>query len=631
MSAGFFLEERRVVQPEPEQIHLVLGPAEGSVIIPAHNEANVIARTLSSLAALAADRRLEVVVACNGCTDDTAAIARGFEGVVVLEIAEPSKVAALNAGDAVASAWPRLYLDADIEMSADSVMALFAALGDGSGTRAVRPAVSYDSTGAPAVVRSYYRARMRSSATARAVWGAGAYALSREGRQAFEEFPVITSDDMFVDWHFEPELKQVVTTASSVVRTPRSLEGLMSVLQRTFRGNHEIAQWAPGRLKSKAGSGATLRALLTSTRGPQDLVDSAVYVGFSLLGRRIAARAAATASSAWERDGSSREPATTSAALPGTGVRACDHVLLTRFNLPSRGVESMIRAKDGWLATRIELFERYCVPSVRAQRNQNFSWIIYLDPASPLWLLDRLAPYVTEGLFTPVFREEVSREELLGDIRAVVGPTTRPDLITTNLDNDDGLAVDFVERLQAADVPGPRAAVYLSRGLIRQGRSVFVRTDRHNAFCSVRESWQDPVTCWADWHNRLPLQMPAVDVAGEPAWLQVVHDTNVSNRVVGRRVDPEPHRPRFGSGLDEVEVPSRGSLAADAYLLGPARHVRELVRAGAKGAVLAVGGTRGLDAAKLVARRVRRLGASTVRQALDGAAVPDDIERQRVA
>jgi hypothetical protein len=26
-----------------------------------------------------------------------------------------------------------------------------------------------------------------------------------------------------------------------------------------------------------------------------------------------------------------------------------DHVLLTRFNLPSRGLESLIRAKDGWL------------------------------------------------------------------------------------------------------------------------------------------------------------------------------------------------------------------------------------------------------------------------------------------
>ena len=34
----------------------------------------------------------------------------------MLDVPEPSKVAALNAADAEASRWPRLYLDADIEI-----------------------------------------------------------------------------------------------------------------------------------------------------------------------------------------------------------------------------------------------------------------------------------------------------------------------------------------------------------------------------------------------------------------------------------------------------------------------------------------------------------------------------------
>jgi len=40
-----------------------------------------------------------------------------------------------------------------------------------------------------------------------------------------------------------------------------------------------------------------------------------------------------------------------------------DHVLLTRFNLPSKGFEGMITAKEGWLTDRIALFEFYCLPS----------------------------------------------------------------------------------------------------------------------------------------------------------------------------------------------------------------------------------------------------------------------------
>ena len=54
----------------------------------------MIARTLKPLAPLAAAGQLEVIVACNGCTDETAAIARGFHGVTVLELPQPSKTAA---------------------------------------------------------------------------------------------------------------------------------------------------------------------------------------------------------------------------------------------------------------------------------------------------------------------------------------------------------------------------------------------------------------------------------------------------------------------------------------------------------------------------------------------------------
>ena len=49
-------------------------------------------------------------------------------------------------------------------------------------------------------------------------------------------------------------------------------------------------------------------------------------------------------------------------------VPTLDHVILTRFNLPTGGVEGIMRAREGWLRERIDLFERYCAPSVAAQR-----------------------------------------------------------------------------------------------------------------------------------------------------------------------------------------------------------------------------------------------------------------------
>ena len=120
-----------------------------SIIIPAHNEGAVIDRTLTALDPLVAAGTAEVIVVPNGCTDDTAERARAHAGVRVVELAEGSKAAALNAGDAHASRWPRLYLDADIEVSPDALAQAVRALA-GDGIYAARPAFRWDLRGAAA-------------------------------------------------------------------------------------------------------------------------------------------------------------------------------------------------------------------------------------------------------------------------------------------------------------------------------------------------------------------------------------------------------------------------------------------------------------------------------------------------
>jgi cellulose synthase/poly-beta-1,6-N-acetylglucosamine synthase-like glycosyltransferase len=84
------------------------------VLIPAHNEAGSIADTIRAV--LAQDRRPdEVVVIPNGCTDDTAQIARRFP-VTVLELPrlEHRKSEALNI------AWHRYAEDADVVVCLDA-------------------------------------------------------------------------------------------------------------------------------------------------------------------------------------------------------------------------------------------------------------------------------------------------------------------------------------------------------------------------------------------------------------------------------------------------------------------------------------------------------------------------------
>jgi hypothetical protein len=284
-------------------------------------------------------------------------------------------------------------------------------------------------------------------------------------------------------------------------------------------------------------------------------------------------------------------------------VTRIDHVVLTRFNLPTTGVEGLIRAQEGWLENRIELFERYCAPSV-AKQTQPVTWIIYLDPESPSWLIERLAPLSNRGLFRPILRASVNQGELMADIRDTV-PEPGDVLITTNLDNDDGLAVDFSERLRAVEITHRQAAVYLVHGLIKSPDGVFLRTDRHNAFCSVREPWQGASTAWATYHNEFSRSMPVIRLDGPPGWLQVVHGANVSNRVRGRLVSPKPYAGRFGDVLNDTPEPSSIDLATDLVRL-PMRVARDGARAAVRVAGLRVLGRDRYQAGKLRLSELRR-------------------------
>ena len=83
-----------------------------SVVIAAHNEGRNIGRCLDALLGGTPAGSIEVVVAANGCSDDTVAVATR-PGVVVLDLPEAGKAAALNAAERQVVSFPRVYLDAD--------------------------------------------------------------------------------------------------------------------------------------------------------------------------------------------------------------------------------------------------------------------------------------------------------------------------------------------------------------------------------------------------------------------------------------------------------------------------------------------------------------------------------------
>src|SRR5262245_18389828 len=103
--------------PEMRGGHVIRQSPPGSVVIPEHDEAPAIQRCVDALFTGCRQGELDVVVVCNGCSDATAALARSSgHPVRVIELGKASKPAALRTGDAAVSAFPRLYLDADVSL-----------------------------------------------------------------------------------------------------------------------------------------------------------------------------------------------------------------------------------------------------------------------------------------------------------------------------------------------------------------------------------------------------------------------------------------------------------------------------------------------------------------------------------
>lgn len=224
-----------------------------SVILPAHDEADWIGGCLSALAAsdpLPEGWGMEVLVVPNGCSDDTAGIARGQSpafaargwSLRVIELADGGKLGALNRGDAEAAGDVRIYLDADVTVSAPLLSQIAGTLGTeapryASGTPHVADARS-------ATTRAYGRFWIRLPFVTTDAPGFGIFAMNVAGRARWGDWPDIISDDTFARLNFTPA-ERVRLPASYSWPLVEGFANLVRVRRRQNIGVAEIAERFP--------------------------------------------------------------------------------------------------------------------------------------------------------------------------------------------------------------------------------------------------------------------------------------------------------------------------------------------------------------------------------------------------
>jgi len=272
-----------------------------SIVIPAYNEEAVIASNLSRLLDGSAPGEFDVIVVANACSDSTAAAAGRVDGVRVIETAAPGKPNALRLGDAACATFPRVYLDADVELAAASVRELVAACAQ-PGILACAPVPELDLTGAGRMVKRVHRVHQALIAPQRALAGAGVYVLTEPGHDRVFPIPDVISDDGLVHASFAPHERVVVRTATSTVRPARTVAAYLKRRVRVRRGNRQLAELGRSAPEGRLRLGDLTRLVRSRRVSP---LDGGCYLAVLVLDRALT-RLRRGRGDSWGSDASSR-------------------------------------------------------------------------------------------------------------------------------------------------------------------------------------------------------------------------------------------------------------------------------------------------------------------------------------
>lgn len=244
-----------------------------SLIVAAHNEAAVIEAKVANVLALDYPRELlEVIVACDGCTDDTAARARTAGADLVLELPRGGKIRAQDAAVARSRAQIVAFSDANSMWAPDALRLLVAAFADPQVGYAcgqvgfVRPVVN----GAQATNQegSYWRyelaLRERESRLASITAGNGAiYATRREDYLVVD--PVM-GHDLCLPFNMVKRGRRAVYVKNAIAREKMvpSIEGEQARKRRMMA--HTWAIVFAGGMLSPRGYGLRYATMIVSHR-----------------------------------------------------------------------------------------------------------------------------------------------------------------------------------------------------------------------------------------------------------------------------------------------------------------------------------------------------------------------------
>lgn len=217
------------------------------------------------------------------------------------------------------------------------------------------------------------------------------------------------------------------------------------------------------------------------------------------------------------------------------------HYILTRFNLRDKNWTTTKNNEkvlsEEWLEERFDLFENFCLGSVKNQVNQNFKWLVFFDINTPEVYKQKIEDYKKSYKnFLPFFIDGMNNflPEIVNNIKNL---DSEKYIITSRLDNDDCIHENYTEVVQSYFDKQDHQALDIVDGYsleIGKNTRLGGLMKLNNPFISLIEKKGDFKTVWfRNRHGSWKYEKNMTRIRGQRLWLSIIHSKNKVNRFSG--------------------------------------------------------------------------------------------------
>ena len=223
------------------------------------------------------------------------------------------------------------------------------------------------------------------------------------------------------------------------------------------------------------------------------------------------------------------------------------HFVITRFNVkanyecklknPENNPMERILDED-YLEKRFSIFKRYTLQSMKKQTNQNFTWLVLFHKMTPNKFKKRIQELKEEFNFIDLYFNDEEKFSFL-EYCNMQGEDTEY-FVTTRIDNDDMLAEDYINKIQEyANKNLHTCIVSFEKGMKYDlnSRKNYKYERKDNHFLSMIGSKEECIL----QYNHAKIFSSGKEIVilntDKPMWVEIIHDSNVINRIKEKDVE----------------------------------------------------------------------------------------------